>query len=97
MRSTEGKPESHYVRSQIGLLILRQHNVALAPLCACLDVRPWLRRSREPDGASCGLGLLRPREPILLPQRLRLLCAAKRVERVSSDAGAVFGPRMPSS
>jgi hypothetical protein len=48
MRSTEGKPESHYVRSQIGLLILRQHNVALAPLCACLDVRPWLRRSREP-------------------------------------------------
>jgi hypothetical protein len=27
-----------------------------------------------------------------LPQRLRLLCAVKRVECVGSDAGAVFGP-----
>jgi hypothetical protein len=27
-----------------------------------------------------------------LPQRLRLLCAARRVERVGGDAGAVLGP-----
>src|SRR5215831_18478549 len=32
------------------------------------------------------------RDPIPLPQRLRLLRAAKRVERVGSDAGAVLGP-----
>ena len=37
-------------------------------------------------------GLLRLRDPIPLPQRLRLLGAAKRVERVGSDAGAVLGP-----
>ena len=36
--------------------------------------------------------VLRGRDPIPLPQRLRLLCAAKRVERVGSDAGAVLGP-----
>jgi hypothetical protein len=40
MRSTEGKPESHYVRSQIGLLILQQHDVPIDPsarawTCAC--------------------------------------------------------------
>src|SRR5262249_36819586 len=39
-----------------------------------------------------GLGLVRLRDPIPLPQRLRLLCAAKRVERVGSDAGAILGP-----
>ena len=32
------------------------------------------------------------REPIPLPQRLRLLGAAERVERVGGDAGAVLGP-----
>lgn len=37
------------------------------------------------------LGFLSPRQPIPLPQRLRLLCAAKRVERVGSDAGAILG------
>ena len=36
--------------------------------------------------------VLRGRDPIPLPQRLRLLCTAKRVERVGSDAGAVLGP-----
>ena len=36
--------------------------------------------------------VLRGRDPIPLPQRLRLLGAAKRVERVGSDAGAVLGP-----
>jgi hypothetical protein len=38
------------------------------------------------------LRVLRTREPISLPQRLRLLGAAKRIERVGGDAGAVFGP-----
>src|SRR5262245_34268626 len=44
-----------------------------------------------------GLGLVRLRDPIPLPQPLRLLCAAKRVERVSGDAGAVLCPRVVSS
>ena len=34
--------------------------------------------------------LLKLREPVPLPQRLRLLGAAKRVERVGGDAGAVL-------
>jgi hypothetical protein len=33
---------------------------------------------------------MRTRDPIPLPQRLRLLCAAKRVERIGGDAGAVL-------
>jgi hypothetical protein len=44
-----------------------------------------------PDIGSRGLRLIRTRDPIPLSQRLRLLSAAKRVERVSSDAGAVLG------
>ena len=41
--------------------------------------------------------VLKSREPIPLPQRLRLLRAAKRVERVGSDAGAVLRPGVVSS
>jgi len=48
----------------------------------------------QPDRGSRRLRVLRTRDPI---QRLRLLGAAKRVERVGSDAGVVLGPRMPSS
>ena len=45
-----------------------------------------------------GLSVLKLREPIPLPQRLRLLCAAKRVERVGSDAGGVqLRPHMPGA
>jgi hypothetical protein len=39
---------------------------------------------------SWGLRLVGLRDPIPLPQRLRLLCATKRVERVGSDKGAVL-------
>jgi hypothetical protein len=46
-----------------------------------------VRKLNEVLGA---LGVLRPRDPILLPQRLRLISAAKGVERVGGDAGAVF-------
>jgi hypothetical protein len=38
-----------------------------------------------------------PRDPISLPQRLRLVRAVKRIERVGSDAGAILGPRVVSS
>jgi hypothetical protein len=38
-----------------------------------------------------------PRERIPLSQCFRLLCAAKRVERVGSDAGTVLGPGMTPS
>ena len=48
----------------------------------------------QPDRGSRRLRVLRTRDPI---QRLHLLGAAKRVERVGSDAGVVLGPRMPSS
>src|SRR5262249_12946433 len=44
-----------------------------------------------------GLGLVRLRDPIPLPQPLRLLCAAKRFERVGGHAGAVLGPRVVAS
>jgi len=37
------------------------------------------------------------RDAIRLPQRLRLLCTAKRIERVGSDAGAALGPGVVSS
>src|SRR5262249_58778071 len=43
------------------------------------------------------LRVLRTREPISLPQHRRLLCAAKRVERVGGDAGAILGPGMVAS
>ena len=46
------------------------------------------------DRGSSGFGLLRLCDPVPLPQRLRLLCAAKRVERIGGDAGAVLGPGM---
>jgi len=46
----------------------------------------------QPDRGSRGLRGVRTRYSILLPQRVRLLSAAKRVERVGSDAGAVLGP-----
>jgi hypothetical protein len=36
-------------------------------------------------------------DPIPLPQRLHLLCAAKHVERIGSDAGAVLGQIVVSS
>ena len=55
------------------------------------------RFARELNEVSGGFGLLSLREPILLPQRLRLLGAAKRIERVGSDAGAVLGPRVIAS
>src|SRR6516164_5421965 len=41
-----------------------------------------------------GLRLLSLGDPILLPQHLCFLRAAKRIERVGSDAGAVLGPRV---
>src|SRR5262245_49888601 len=53
----------------------------------CLTLASRVRG--QPDR---GLGLLRLRDPIPLPQRLRLLGATKRVERVGGDAGAVLGP-----
>ena len=58
-----------------------------------LDVRARLRRfARELMTSQGALGLLRLGEPIFFPQRLRLLRAAKRIERVGSDAGAVLSP-----
>jgi len=58
-----------------------------------LGVRARLRAfARELNEISGRFGLFRLREPILLPQRLRVLAAAKRVERVGGDAGVVFGP-----
>jgi hypothetical protein len=39
-----------------------------------------------------GHQVIRTRDPVLLPHRLRVLSAAKRVEGVGSDAGAVLGP-----
>ena len=47
--------------------------------------------SRELNDISGGFGLPSLREPISLPQRRRLLGAAKRVERIGSDAGAILG------
>src|SRR5262249_34027706 len=38
--------------------------------------------------------LIRTRHPIPLPQPLRLVCAAKRVEGVGGDAGAGLGQRV---
>ena len=47
---------------------------------------------RELNEVSGGFGLLRLRDPIPLPQRLRFLGAAERVERVGGGASAVLGP-----
>ena len=57
-------------------------------------VAKFARELNEPLGRLGQLGL---REPIPLPQRLCLLCAPKRIERVGSDAGAVLGPRVIAS
>jgi hypothetical protein len=46
---------------------------------------------------SGGTRLLRRREPIPRPQRLRLLGAAKRVECIGGGAGAVSGPSVVPS
>ena len=44
-----------------------------------------------------GALVIRTRDPVPLPQRLRVLGAAKRVEGVGNDAGAVLGPRVVRS
>jgi hypothetical protein len=51
----------------------------------------------QSDRASWGLRVVRTRNPIPLPQRLRLLGAAKRIERSDTDARAVLGPSVVSS
>jgi hypothetical protein len=48
-------------------------------------------QSVQPHRGSRGLKAIRTRDPILLPQRLRLLRAAK---RVGGDAGTILGPGM---
>src|SRR5262249_25146206 len=60
----------------------------------------WTMAQRQPVKASerptwAGRSREAPRLP--LPQPLRLLCAAERVECIGSDAGAVLSPGMVSS
>jgi hypothetical protein len=53
--------------------------------------RDW-QQNTQLDCGSGGLVFVRTHYTIPLAQRLRLLCAAKRVERVGGYAGAVLGP-----
>src|SRR5262249_32342888 len=65
------------------------------PRHCCLTFASSVRG--PPDGGSSGFRVVRTRDPIPLPQRLGLLCAAKGVERVGSAAGAVVGQIVVSS